>query len=197
MQYKLPGYRQGYSIIELLIVVVIMGFLAALVIPSFSNFQQDQDLKLTAEEMKSNIRLAQSRSLSGSKGTTCAASDTLLGWYFAVQSGANQNTYSIAGVCKSTSNNVIAFNAETKTAKNSKVVISDVKIDGISQSSQIFGLFAPVSGRISYYPVGFSSIPVISTQQVEIVLTNSSISDPTDNTQKVIITRSGDVYVTK
>ena len=67
MQRYLPKYKKGYSIIELLVVVVIMGFLAALVIPSFSNFQQDQDLKLSAEEMKANIRLAQSRSLSGSK----------------------------------------------------------------------------------------------------------------------------------
>ena len=65
MQLYLPKYKKGYSIIELLVVVVIMGFLAALVIPSFSNFQQDQDLKLSAEEMKANIRLAQSRSLSG------------------------------------------------------------------------------------------------------------------------------------
>jgi len=190
MQRYLPKYKKGYSIIELLVVVVIMGFLAALVIPSFSNFQQDQDLKLSAEEMKANIRLAQSRSLSGSKGTTCNATDTLLGWYFAIQSGAAQNTYSIAGA-------VTPFNTELKSTKNSKVVISSVRIDGVAQPSQIFGLFAPVNGRISYYPINFASIPVIATQQVEITLTNNSISDPTDNTQRVIITRSGEVYVTK
>jgi len=76
-------------------------------------------------------------------------------------------------------------------------VISSVRIDGVAQPSQIFGLFAPVNGRISYYPINFASIPVIATQQVEITLTNNSISDPTDNTQRVIITRSGEVYVTK
>ncbi len=197
MQRYLPKYKKGYSIIELLVVVVIMGFLAALVIPSFSNFQQDQDLKLSAEEMKANIRLAQSRSLSGSKGTTCDATDTLLGWYFAIQSGAAQNTYSIAGACRSVTNTVTPFNTELKSTKNSRVVISSVRIDGVAQPSQIFGLFAPVNGRISYYPINFASIPVIATQQVEITLTNNSISDPTDNTQRVIITRSGEVYVTK
>ncbi len=178
-----------------------MGFLAALVIPSFTNFQQDQDLKLTAEEMKSNIRLAQSRSLSGSKGTVCNSDPLkptiLLGWYFAVQPGANKNTYSIAGVCKQTKSpySVTQFNEEIKTTKNSKVTITSVS--GFGSGSQIFGLFAPVSGKISYYTGGnfvFAIIPILST---EITLTNSSISDPSNNTQKVVITPSGDVYVTK
>lgn len=197
MQDYLSRFKQGYSIIELLVVVVIMGFLAALVIPSFSNFQQNQDLKLSAEEMKSNIRLAQSRSLSGSKGVTCAADDTLFGWYFAVRSGITENTYSIAGVCRSGTNDITVFNEELKRTKNSKVVISNVRIDGINQPSQIFGVFAPVSGNISYYPVSFSAIPIIANQQVEVTLTNTSVSDPNDNTQKVVITRSGEVYVTK
>lgn len=197
MQRFLPGNRKGYSIIELLVVVVIMGFLAALVIPSFTSFQQNQDLKLSAEELKSDIRLAQSRSLSGSKGTSCAATDTLLGWYFSMQAGSGQNTYSIAGACRTLVNNVVAFNTESKTTKNSRVEISSIRIDGVSQPSLIFGLFAPVSGKISYYPISFASIPVIANQQVEITLTNTSISDPSNNTYRVIITRSGEVYATK
>ena len=193
MQYHLPKNIKGYSIIELLIVVVIMGFLAALVIPSFSNFQQDQDLKLTAEEMASNIRLAQSRSLSGSKGTTCASTDTLLGWYFSVQKGAAQNTYSIAGACKSIGNVITDFNTETKTAKNSKIVINNVAIDGVGQDSKIFGIFAPVNGKVTYYQTSLSTVPINSTQQVEITIINNGVSAP--NTQKVVITKSGDVYV--
>jgi len=177
-----------------------MGFLAALVIPSFTNFQQDQDLKLTAEEMKSNIRLAQSRSLSGSKGTACDSNllnpTLLLGWYFAVQSG--QNTYSIAGVCKQTKTPylVTQFNTEIKTTKNSKVTITNVIVSGgVGSGSQVFGLFAPVSGKIVYYIDNLSAPPIIPTLPTEITLTNSSISS--DNTQKVVITPSGDVYVTK
>jgi len=196
MQHYLSNIKRGYSIIELLIVVVIMGLLAAIVIPSFSNFQQNQDLKLSAEEMASNIRLAQSRSLSGSKGTTCAATDKLMGWYFAVQSGVLQNTYSIAGACKSSSNTITPFNLELKNTKNSKVVINNVKIDSVSyNANQVFGLVEPVDGKITFYLNSLSSVPITYTQQIEMTLINNSVAGP-GNTQKVVVTRSGEIYVT-
>lgn len=120
-----------------------------------------------------------------------------MGWYVSARSGIGQNTYTIGGVCKRLPNTIVGFNVETKSTKNTKVYISDIRVGGVSYASQMFGVFAPVTGKVNYYQTSMSTTPLAAGQNVEITMTNSSISDATDNTAKVVITGSGEVYVTK
>lgn len=57
MKFNLKRREQGFTIVELLIVIVVIGILAALVIVQFTNIQQ----KARDTERKSDIRALQSK----------------------------------------------------------------------------------------------------------------------------------------
>ncbi|PIT90709.1 MAG: hypothetical protein COU22_00715 [Candidatus Komeilibacteria bacterium CG10_big_fil_rev_8_21_14_0_10_41_13] len=50
---------KGFSLVELITVVAIIGILASLTYPSFNNYTQNQELKNSAKELLSNLKLAQ------------------------------------------------------------------------------------------------------------------------------------------
>lgn len=56
-----PGNRHGYSLLELTLVVLILGIMAAAVVPSFFSGQSDK-LELVAEEIAQALRFARNES---------------------------------------------------------------------------------------------------------------------------------------
>lgn len=100
-----PTSHAGFTLIELIVVVVIIITLTGLGIAGYNAFNQRQTLKAAAEEIKSNLRDAQNRALSGEKdctvcrqGATCGDNDDLVlnHWLFNI-TGAT--TYTISGNC--------------------------------------------------------------------------------------------------
>ena len=91
--------RYGFSLIEILIVITLFGVSASLVTVSYLGFERGQRLGNAAALLKSDIRLAQNKALSGDKGAggTCAANSTLGGWY--VKIVGSGSSYRVAGVC--------------------------------------------------------------------------------------------------
>lgn len=99
MHTKKNVLGKGFTLIELIVVVVIIITLTGFGIAGYNNFNQRQTLKQAAEEVKSNLRDAQNRALSGEKGSdliTCGANDVLNYWLFSI-TGAT--TYTISGSC--------------------------------------------------------------------------------------------------
>ena len=74
--------RQGFTLIEVLIVVLIIALLSGLLISNFNNFSRQKDFQNAAEEMLANIRLIQNNVLSGFNDCTDEpVNKTWLGWY--------------------------------------------------------------------------------------------------------------------
>lgn len=93
--------QNGFTIIEIIVVVVITMILLGLGVAGYSNFNQTQKLKQTAEDIKSALRDAQNRALSGEKNSTvCGAAPSSLPlnhWRFSITSN---NAYTISGSCE-------------------------------------------------------------------------------------------------
>jgi general secretion pathway protein G len=53
MRHHLPDQRAGFTLVEILIVVVILGILAAIVIPSFANATEDTRKAAFAQDLRS------------------------------------------------------------------------------------------------------------------------------------------------
>jgi prepilin-type N-terminal cleavage/methylation domain-containing protein len=69
----LPLKKTGFTLIELLLVVTIISIITVGIIPAFSNYIRNQNLKQAQEQLKSDMRSAQNKGLTGS------LSDQLIG----------------------------------------------------------------------------------------------------------------------
>src|SRR3989344_2210296 len=97
----------GFTLIELLVVIGIIAVLAAVALPSLRGYSRRQSVKNSAVELKSNLRLAQNRALTGEKN--CDSGSYLLGWVVSVPENAG-GSYTIFGRCSSGNLN---FNSAT------------------------------------------------------------------------------------
>jgi prepilin-type N-terminal cleavage/methylation domain-containing protein len=84
----------GFTLIELLITMTIITLLFSIGIAQYNKFNRRQILAKAKDELVSNLRLAQGKSLAAEKPTTCT--DTLAG--HKVKFTDNQN-YKIVAVC--------------------------------------------------------------------------------------------------
>jgi len=57
--------KNGFTLVELLLVITIMMVMAGAMIPSFSGYLRNQNLKQTQERLKSDLRTAQNKALTG------------------------------------------------------------------------------------------------------------------------------------
>ncbi len=61
---------RGFTLVELLVVLAIISILTFITLGSFNNFQQRQEVRFAAEELKSNLRKYQNYAVSGQKNPT-------------------------------------------------------------------------------------------------------------------------------
>jgi prepilin-type N-terminal cleavage/methylation domain-containing protein len=81
----------GFTLLELMIVVTIIGIISAGLIPAFSTYIKNQNLKQAQEQLKSDMRTIQNKALTG------ALSDQMVGGlfikYWGIKFVNNSNTY--------------------------------------------------------------------------------------------------------
>lgn len=95
---------QGFTLIELMMVIVIMGVLFSLGVVYFSNFNKTQTIKGVGQTLKGNLRDIQGKALAGVKPTTAscqAVGVTLDGYRVTI---LNNFTYRIQAVCSGSLN---------------------------------------------------------------------------------------------
>ncbi len=72
---------EGFTLIELIVVVTILMFSVSVVALVFTGFQRTTDVREAREQLKSQLRLAQSNAVSGRTAACPASRPSLLGWY--------------------------------------------------------------------------------------------------------------------
>ena len=85
----------GFTLIELLVVTSIISILFVIGVAQYTNFNRSQILDQAAQELKNNLRLAQTMATSGEKPGGCAVLD---GYRVSFSSG-NPDTYTIQAIC--------------------------------------------------------------------------------------------------
>lgn len=90
--------RTGFTLIEILVAVSIIGILTTIGISSYSNFNEKRKVRRAAEELKIYIRLAASKAINNEKDTRagyCDSDDKVLsGWFVDL---ANKKIYGMCG----------------------------------------------------------------------------------------------------
>ncbi len=81
--------KKGFTLIELVVVIAIMGVLASFLLPSFSELIKKQKLEQATEQVKNDLRVVQNRALTGTK------QDEYSGWGLILS--ANSQTYQFCG----------------------------------------------------------------------------------------------------
>lgn len=79
----LRSVRSGFTLVEILIVVVILGILAAIVVPQFTNATQDAqagNLKAQIKSLSNQIELFKARSTDGQYPALVASTDGPTAW---------------------------------------------------------------------------------------------------------------------
>jgi prepilin-type N-terminal cleavage/methylation domain-containing protein len=90
--------HSGYSLIEVLVVLVILGVLFGTGYASFRGFNRNHTLVDSAKKIQSDLRLAQEMALSGQKpaDVRCSGTNHLNGYFFNVLAA---NRYEIRASC--------------------------------------------------------------------------------------------------
>jgi len=90
----------GFTLIELLISVTIITIITAGIVPAFSNYIRNQNLKQAQEQLKSDLRTVQNKALTGAlSDQTVGGSGSLMKyWVIKFVNDSNIYSYFIAAV---------------------------------------------------------------------------------------------------
>lgn len=152
--------KNGYSLIEIMVAVTIIGILTGSSLVGYNRFQGRQGLKSAGEQLVSDLRLTQQKALSGEKavGWCQGLTDSLTGWRLIFTSAS---VYDIRGVCSS---------GTTTTYKSITLPNSVVKSGGGSSVD-----FAAVSGTTTDTSFTLSRQLGTSTSQITVTTTSAGL----------------------
>jgi prepilin-type N-terminal cleavage/methylation domain-containing protein len=93
--------RMGFTLVEIVVVISIMGLLLTTGLVYYQHFNRRQILNQAAKDLESNLRLAQGRALAGEKpeGWCSGEAETLVGYRLEFISEID---YQISAVCSNT-----------------------------------------------------------------------------------------------
>lgn len=105
-------HQTGFTLIELLVVAAIIGVLTSIGVASYNNFNERRIVEKVAEELKTNLRLAQSKAMNNEKDTSFCGGDVLDGWYVEY---IDSSSYKLYGQCGGSE-----FGTQTITLENAR-----------------------------------------------------------------------------
>jgi len=143
-------FNQGFSLIEILVVIALFSLTAFVVAAAYSAFERNQRLKTAALTLKNDFRFAQNRALTGDK-TGCAATSTLGGWYVELVDEATN--YRIALDC-------LTGTGEADVSSKTSNFPSDIRISSIT-----YGANSMTEANAFFRTIG-QSVSIFSTQGI-------------------------------
>lgn len=201
---KVPSLKLGFSLIELLIVIAIFGLTVSLVTAAFITFDRNQKLRNAALQLKSDLRQAQNKALSGDKGSgsaVCPSTSTLGGWYIQIStdpSSGNNGKYTLVGDCRTGAADS-SFAAQTFLLPGG-VTVSTTNLGAISN---VAVFFQPLTSGVTFHNAGLvppffdSSGNLVNQLGAGGVLTITLTSAMGSGTYQVVVSSSGEINESK
>lgn len=167
--------QSAFTLIELLVAVAIIALLTMISIPAFSGFARRQTLYQATKDLKTDLRSAQNKAVSGVDGL-------LWGVHFDVAVPQNQN-YKIFVTQKTA-----PFNYSLGTVKTTKTLPSGVTISAVSPNSggSANVIFNRQTGEAGFYDNNGNPLTG-STLTVTLLLSGTPPGS-------VIVERGGKIY---
>ena len=92
---RFQGLAQGFTLIELMIGIVILGILLVIAVPSFSRLLAEQRLRTASSELRNTLALARAEAVNRNESVKVLASSS--GWCAVSASNSASNCSSVAG----------------------------------------------------------------------------------------------------
>ncbi|HSX39429.1 MAG TPA: type II secretion system protein [Candidatus Saccharimonadales bacterium] len=144
----------GFTLIELLVVVSLIAIITGAIVPTFSAYIQNQNVRQAQEQIKSDLRTVENRALTGYGNS----SGTIQYWGLLIRQDNATSYYYFS----SATNDLAACNAASTAEKSNTIPGSVVIRNGVASNWCIF--FSLLNGDVSVIKAGYSSgaFPVIS-----------------------------------
>ena len=147
-KFKIQNSSKGFTIIELIIVMVIIGIVAAIVVPSYNKARNNKDLLLGREQVSSDIRMVQNYSYSTLKFD---AEFPEGGYGIRFDIDVPKKYIIFADINSNQTYNIGEKSQEMELPRS--VEISSLKVDD-SKVSPVDVVFRPPYGTVSIIPLG-------------------------------------------
>lgn len=180
---------EGFTLVELLVVVAIMATLVAIMVPKFTGFNRLETLQNTAADLQTILRSAQNDATSGA--VKCTPSTPAARWILEFTSSTS---YQIGGECASSS-----LPLPTPIMSGNHLLPSDVEISNVrlgdcdidpTENPEVS--FDNISGETGF-DRGSDTCPTVS-RATQMVITLQSVSD-SSKTVDVVVEKGGSIYV--
>lgn len=116
--FQINAAQRGVTLVEVMIVVVIIGVLAALAVPSYRDMIERNRLKQAAESLKSDMQFARTEAIKRSTDLRLTLTGTT-SWCYGIDDGNTACACGTAGDCAIKTVNGADFQGITLNAANS------------------------------------------------------------------------------
>ena len=172
---------RGFTLIELLIVVTIMVLVTGAVIPSFAGYIRNQNLKQAQEQVKSDLRTAQNKALTGALSDQTVNSNPVAYWgvRFHPQTATDYNAYDL-------------YVSDTNTGCPNSFVAGQLQ-ETLEISNELN--FKSNSYQCVYFSLSNGATNSLNFPSSRVLLGYTTGSDPGD-CRKVVFNGNGLIYST-
>lgn len=183
-KYANVKLMHGFTIIETLVVIVIMGLIAVFAVPNLSKFNSSEDSKRELNDLTETLRQAQTNAQNGVKCNSSATDTTASSLWRIVFNSATQ--YTLQTICDDVSKTVGSNSKAATSLKNITLSLNCAAFGintAISFSSITLG-----SSKVVYPDVSFCN--AVSSQPYTITATSVNTND----VFTIIIDKGGAIY---
>ncbi|OGC68697.1 hypothetical protein A2415_01955 [candidate division WWE3 bacterium RIFOXYC1_FULL_39_7] len=175
-------HLKGFTLIELLVVVTIIVVITGALIPSFAGYIRNQNVKQAQEQLKSDLRTAQNKALTGTLSDTFVGTNPVAFWgiRFGPGTGTGSNRYEY-------------FVSDVDTACPNPIPVAQAQ--GYSELSSAMEVKNPSGYKCIFFNIKDGGISTVGFSNLELIVGYSG-STTTGDCRRILFNNRGLIYTT-